>query len=293
LKYIVFVLLFASALLNAENLYINVAKLSKKSDLEYVGLQFKRVGISAIYKHDGLDYVLFSGPYADEEHARYALEKINKYFPSAEIVRVKRKTDTKRTITKKRVSKRKILTANLMNGQWYKGAFVGLDLSYNNVLATHKVETGSVLATLPKEGSTGFTLDAGYEFANGFSFLLAYSQMTNQDISLSAQYLSIQYQFETSTDFYPYFGLLAGISSAKWNLVPLQNVTYIDDKSSSSLSGIESGIIYPVDEYKMSLYLGYTVLIMNHTAVLEADTGNSQLSFKRLDNILFGVRYHF
>lgn len=287
MKYIVLVLLFASTFLHAENLYINVTKLTEKSDLEYVGAQFKRVGISAIYKYDGEDYVLFSGPYKNERFARRALVKINKYFPSAYIVKVRAQKDTGKR------AKRYSTTTRQGKDLWYKGVFAGIHLSYNNVLATHKVETGSVLATLPKEGSLGFTLEGGYEFDNGVSLSLGYSQISNKDIVINNQYLSVKYKFTTDTAFYPYFGFLAGVSSAKWNLVPLQNVVYIDDKSSSSLSGLESGVIYLLDKYHTSLYLGYTVLITNHTAVLEADTGSSELNFKRLDNILVGVRYHF
>lgn len=294
MKFVIFIVLFLSTILSAESLYVNITKLSNKGDLEYVGAKFKRIGISALYKHDGYDYVLFSGPYLDRESAKRALKKIRKYFPSAELMRVKRQSDidnnTQSVITKKNAIKQKS-TGSDFNSEKNKHAFVGLSFGYNNVLSSHKVETGSVLATLPKEGSIGYTLDVGYEFDNGLLLSLGYSMINNSDISVGNQYLSIKYKFNTDTRYYPYFGFLAGVSSVKWNIKPLQNPIYIDDKSTSMLSGLESGVIYPMSQ--LSLYLGYTVLIMNHKAVLESDTGISQLYFKRLDNIIFGVQYHF
>ena len=282
LRIFVFIfVIYLATLFGDEYLYIKIGETNNKNDIKEIGKTFRSLGISGLYKFDGLEYKLFSGPYADRDFAIYALNKLNKYFPSAYIVRREKSVTTQSKVAKKPQSEKS-------QGKF----FMAFNISYNNILSSHKVESGSVLTTLPKEGSLGYNIDIGYRLSDQFSLSLGTQQILNDDISMYNQYLSARYIFSGSKIFQPYFDFLIGTSYSKWNFSPLENIIYIDDESSSMITGLGSGIRYKLNSYFI-FTLGYEMLVLNHVAILKSDTGTSEVHFKRLDNIIIGVEYQF
>ncbi|MCX6075410.1 MAG: hypothetical protein NTW78_00820 [Campylobacterales bacterium] len=289
MKIIIFIFLLVSTVFGYEQSYIKIAKTSNKNTLLSVNSRFAEIGVPVKYSYTDAKYLIYAGPYNDEESAKEGLEIIKTYFPGAFIVKSE---DTQRVIKQKDSQSKNIPRKGDDN------FFVGLDLGYSNSISNHIGKEGSVVAKAPYEDFGNYGLDLGYEFKNGIFCTLGYSQIINGDIIMDNIYLSLNYKFLTYYNFSPYFGLFVGNSYLKWNMYPIENPTSFNDQSTSVLTGAQFGVSYPINN-EISLSLAYRVAAMDHVSTLKTQIqGNSvinssELHHKRLDNILFGIQYKF
>jgi hypothetical protein len=283
LKIIIFIFLLVSTVFGYEQSYIKIAKTSSKDKLLSLNSTFSQVGVPIKYSYNDSKYLIYAGPYNDEESAKEGLEIIKIYFPGAFIVKSE---DAQRVVKQKGSQSKNIPSRDDDN------FFVGLDLGYGNSTSNHIGKEGSVVAKAPYEDFGSYGLNLGYEFRNGIFCTLGYSQIMNGDIIMDNIYLTLNYKFLTYYNFSPYFGLFIGNSYLKWNMYPIENPTSFDDQSTSVLTGAQFGVSYPIDD-KISLSLAYRVAAMDHVSTLEVPGSSSELHHKRLDNILFGIQYKF
>jgi len=283
LKIIIFIFLLVSTVFGNDQSYIKIAKTSSKDKLLSLNSTFTQIGVPVKYSYTDSKYLIYAGPYDDEESAKEGLEIIKKYIPSAFIVK---NEDAQKVIKQKNSQSRNASSRDDNN------FFVGLDLGYSNSTSNHIGKEGSVVAKAPYEDFASYGLDLGYEFRNGIFCTLGYSQIMNGDIIMDNIYLTLNYKFTTYYNFSPYFGLVVGNSYLKWNMYPIENPTSFDDQSTSLLTGAQFGLRYPIND-EISFSLAYRVAAMDHVSTLEVPGSSSELHHKRLDNILFGIQYKF
>ncbi len=283
MKIIIFIFLFASTVFGYEQSYIKIAKTSSKDKLLSLNSKFAEIGVPVKYSYTDAKYLIYAGPYNDEESAKEGLEIIKTYFPGAFIVK---NEDAQRVV------KQKNTQSKSSSSRGDDNFFVGLDLGYSNSTSNHIGKEGSVVAEAPYEDFGSYGLDLGYEFRNGIFCTLGYSQTVNGDIIMDNIYLTLNYKFLTYYNFSPYFGLFVGNSYLKWNMYPIENPTSFDDQSTSILTGAQFGVSYPIND-EISISLAYRVAAMDHVSKLEIPSSSSELHHKRLDNIFFGIQYKF
>lgn len=279
--FLIFVMFPATS--SAAYTYIKVTKTQNTKKLQSIRSNLQKMGQQSTYRTTKQAYIIYSGPYKNTRSAKYALQKIKRYFPYAKIVKTKVKPTTKKT--KKRVMQRALKTSYKQD---QNGFFVGAALGYSNAALS---KTGNVEIYAPQESGISYDLQGGYRFKNSIFVALGYLRSDESDIVFDNLYTSVNYKFGPYGDFSPYFGLLAGYSKLTWNKNPLDN-TSASNSSDSFFGGTQIGAIYKGLKV-ISLYANYQCLFMNHTTVVKTTTATSNLEHKTLHNIQLGVRYNF
>lgn len=280
-------LLFAlfPSISSAEYTYIKVTKTKSINQLKYIKLNLKKMGQSTTHRTTETNYILYSGPYKNTQNAQYALNKIKRYFPYALIV----KTKTKPKPKLKTKSKNKIKKQNQINYINQKNSFfISGSFGYAGASLT---QTGNVDIYVPKESGMSYDLHGGYNFKNNVFLTIGYLRTDSSEIVFDNFYGSTNYKFGPYGDYSPYFGLLAGYSKLTWNKNPLDN-TNANNSSGSFFGGTQIGAIYKGFE-KLSLFINYQCLFLNHTTTVNTLSDSSELKHRTLRNIQIGVQYSF
>ncbi len=264
-----------TTILNAKNSYIQVTTTKSKSKLKTITKKFKSMGIKTVYKKTKTKYLIYSGPYKNQDSASDALEKIQKYYPKAQI-----KGHTK-----------------LSNPQKDWGTYFNLSLGFSHSPSTQT--NGCVVINEPKNSGISYNVNGGYVFKSNFAFEVGYLRFDASDLLFDNVYSAVSYRFNdyrlgTDNDYVAYIGFMAGYSSLKWFHSPIPPPPDEDsshNNSTSYLFGTKTGLIYNMFD-SFSMFVGYQCLFMSHTTNLtDTDGKKSKLEHNTLHTLQLGVEF--
>ena len=292
ITFFILIFLLSPSFLGAATNYIGVTQTTSKNQLRVINSRLNSIGLKMLYKSVGNKYLVYSGPYRTSRSTSYAMQKIKKYFTNAKIITNKKIQQTSTAKVPARVKTQSKFNEIKQNNK--NGYYIGTAIGYSSAPSTHSISKGSVTIKEPNNSGMHYLIDGGYNFENGFSLSLAYMILGTGDLAFSNIYTTVNYRFGNFKYFTPYFGVLAGFSSLKWNVDPILNASEASNNDSASfIGGTQVGVIY--NGYKnISLLLSYKSIIMGHTTNIEVDANNiSQLQHKVLHSIEVGIQYNF
>lgn len=264
-----------TTILNAKNIYIQVTTTKSKSKLSNIVQNFKAIGIKTVYKKTRTRYLIYSGPYQKLDSALYALKKIQKHYPKAEI-------------------KGK---AKLSNPERDRGTYFNLSLGFSHAPSTQT--TGCVVINEPKNSGISYNVNGGYVFKSNFAFEIGYLRFDATDLLFDNLYGAINYRFNdyklgVNNDYVAYIGFIAGYSSLKWFHSPIPPPPDEDsshNNSTSYLFGTKTGLIYNMFD-TFSMFVGYQCLFLGHTTNLtDTDGRTSKLEHNTIHTLQLGIEF--
>jgi hypothetical protein len=262
--------------------YIRLTTQTPKQKLFIVKKRLSRFGLNMVFKQNqNGNYIIYSGPYSSEKYAIYLQQKVKKYFPNAIVLT---KNQKKIIHHQKKVIK---------NKKTFYPYFVSIGIGYSSTPSTHMIKSGTVTINKPKVDGISYNIGFGYLMQN-FVFALNYMRIDTKDLLFNNTFGEIGYRFKQFYKYRPYFAAIAGYSSLKWSINPIDNASVSSNNDSKSpFYGTKAGIIY--DFYKnVELYSSYQCIFMQHTTNLEVGSSNiSKLQHNISHTIEFGLNYKF
>ncbi len=289
-SFFVFVLvLFFPTIASAEYKYIKVTSTPYQEKLWLIKAVLNEMGLRMTFSNTKKTHIVHSGPYKTYASAEYALNKIQRYFPSARIMGPVKTYEPPVVVRKPRkVVKRRAVKESSIIDDMYMSASLG----YGYTPSTYIVNNGSDTAEMPSNSSLSYGLELGYKFNRDYRMALSYLNANATDVSFSNIYMSGNYLFESFSNMTPYIGLILGYSQLKWNTSPMPSSEFTNSSSSSMLTGTQIGLLYPFSK-QISVYTAYQFVLMNHVTYLPPPSSKSELQHNSLHNLQIGLQYNF
>lgn len=278
---VLFIFLLTPTVVSAANNYIKIGVTSSTKQLHIVQYRVSKLGLREIHRVKNHRYIIYSGPYRSKNSTLYAFKKIKRYFPNATIIFQSAK---KQKSKNKRVQKADSLPF-----------FIGVGMSYSSAPSSHIIESGTVAINKPKNSGLSYGVDAGYNFYDNFFIGLGYLKFDTDDLVFNNIYGILNYKFSPFKEkFTPYFEVVAGYSTLKWNIDPITNASSDSNNDSTSpFLGTQAGILYSLSQH-ISLFSEYQCMFMTHTTNLTVDSKNrSKIEHTTLHSLQIGLQYNF
>lgn len=271
------IFLLIPTVLSAANNYIKIGVTSSTRQLHIVQYRVSQLGLREIHRVKNGRYIIYSGPYVNKTTTLYAFTKIKRYFPNATLLLQSEKKQ-------QRVKKSDSLPF-----------FIGVGMSYSSAPSSHIIESGTVEINKPKNSGLSYGVDAGYNFYDHFAIGLGYLKFDTDDLVFNNLYGILNYKFSPFKEkFTPYFEVVAGYSTLKWNIDPITNASSDSNNDSTSpFLGTQAGILYSLSQH-ISLFTEYQCMFMTHTTNLTVDNKNrSKIQHTTLHSLQIGLQYNF
>ncbi len=278
----------------AKLVYINVANVKNKKQLNYPYMELKSLGFKMSYERKSYGYAVYTGPYSSQASLDRAYKKIKRRFKHAHVIVYDSQEKQKRQEHKVQQQPKQESLKPCAKEKKDTGFVAGLSVGYGNAPSSHVLESGSVIVKEPSASGQNYSLYGGYDFANGVTLLANYMYLNTNDLEFSNYLGSLNYRFEHLGAFVPYIGCSLGYSSLKWNTSPIANASPSSNNDSAGIAyGTQIGLLYKLFQ-NISLKVDYSYLFLNHTTnITQGTTGRSKLQHNTLDSILIGLEYTF
>jgi len=171
-----------------------------------------------------------------------------------------------------------------------KNYFIGASLGVNTFDMSKTNQSGAIEIDTPDEKSVGIKLQGGIYHKN-YALYGNYEYNPLDNLDLHALYVSFDYIFQSQ--FNPYVGFSLGTIQGRWTKDLLVNSAKTkDQKMSSMLYGVQTGIKYPLDDrYEFLTQFSYQKFDLQTDLI--STPAKSLIEYKDKKTLEIGVRYRF
>jgi len=279
-----------STFLCASEYHVKIGTTTSKKQMTQIDALVKKMGHSTKILKQEQSYTLYAGPFESLNETKQSYLTIQRVFPEAQIVRLHLDPLAKTTSTdsSEQVSTNKKTKRSSAQEEKF---FVTFAVGYGKSPANYSGDD-NVSKVMPKESTTSYGLEAGYNFDENFWTSAGYNLISTSDITLKNLYATANYNFYRYKDLHLYSGLILGWSTLSWDTAPLLNSEELTD-STSLFGGLQLGAEYALPFYQLSVYSSLQYLMFDHSIALNESGSIGNIEHSSLQNIQLGLKYSF
>lgn len=315
MKLITFFLLLFSLIvptfLQAADKYIKVAKVSDDNQLLLLRSVLNEIGFTSTFTETKTNFVVFVGPFKNENNAEDALKRIQQHFIHAYIFEKEIKQVEKIVQEEEVLYKEVNSTADTIEESFEpskenladidsdvstlltsESLFMNISLGGNLAPSEHVVSSGTIEVNLPSKYMISYGVEGGYSFESGVFFSLGALRSLDNDVVFTNAYATVNYRFDPTNDFAPFIGAMGGVSMLTWNSSPISDLVSSEQNSFSTIYGPQIGLIY-VGCKNITLFTSYQYMMLDHVSDVSILTSSSVIQHKKLHNLNVGLGFNF